>query len=111
MTDEEFFTTHKDRQSRIRLPSKILTKTKQRAMTYQEECELEFLQLGPHNRNRRRILVWRVPSDSPWFNPSKPPLLKIPFLLFADETVEDRDDVLLPMLHEIMMDARGKVYG
>jgi len=106
MTDEEFFATHKDRQSRIRQPSKLLTKTKQRAMRYEEECELEFLQLGPHKRDRRRILVWRVPPDSPWYSQMKQPLLKIPMLLFSDESVEDDDAVLLPMIHQLMLQKR-----
>jgi hypothetical protein len=37
----------------------------------------------------------------------KPAILKIPFLLFGDETVEDRDSILLPILHELMEQARG----
>ena len=32
-------------------------------------------------------------------------ILVIPFLAFADETIEDRDDILLPLIHRIMMDA------
>jgi hypothetical protein len=41
----------------------------------------------------------------PWMK-----FMKIPFLLFADETVEDRDDVLLPILSEIMQTA-AQQYG
>lgn len=108
MTDEEFFATHKDRQARIRKPIMMLTKTKQRSMVYAEECELEFLQLGHHAKNRRVILIWRVPADNPWYDPRKPPLLKIPMLLFADETVEDRDDILLPIIHELMTQKRDE---
>jgi hypothetical protein len=102
MTDEEFFATHKDRNYRIREPVKILTKTKQRAMVYSEELEAEFLSLGPHKRDRRRIIVWRVPPGNPWYDPRKPLLMPIPFLLFGDETVEDNDEVLRPIMAEIM---------
>lgn len=108
MTDEEFFTTFPDRQARIRTPIMEIVKDRQRAVKYVDECEHEFRTLGPHERNRRRILLWRVPPDNPHFDPKHPPILKIPFLLFADETVEDRDDILLPIIHQIMLDARAK---
>ena len=32
-------------------------------------------------------------------------LLKIPFLAFADETIEDDDDTLFPIVRDIMGDA------
>jgi hypothetical protein len=70
------------------------------------EMEREFRTLGPHRKDRRRIILWRVPSDNPFYDPRKPSILKIPFLAFADETIEDRDDILLPILHEIMMAAK-----
>jgi hypothetical protein len=108
MTDEEFFSTHRDRNYRIRLPSKILTKTKQRAMHYEEECDGEFRSLGDHKKDRRRLIIWRIPPDNPWYNPDKQPLMKIPMLLNADETVEDRDDILDPIFHEIMEQAQAK---
>ena len=108
-TDEEFFAQHPDRQARIREPhGPRAVRDKQRSVRYLSECELEFRSLGPHNTSRRRLLLWRVPADNPHFDPLKPKILKIPFLLFADETVEDRDDILLPIIHEIMMEARGK---
>jgi hypothetical protein len=91
-TDEHFFTFHPDRQIRIRLPEG-------------NECQNEFRSLGDHNAARRRILVYRVPKDNPYYDPNKRPLLKIPFLLFSEESVEDTDEILLPILHEIMMDA------
>ncbi len=106
MTDEEFFSTYKDRRARIRPPSKLLTKNKQRAMVYSEECASEFMSLGSHNKDRRRILVWRVPEDNPWYSKMKQPLLKIPMLLFSDETVEDDDAVLLPIIHQLMLQKR-----
>lgn len=106
MTDEQFFATYPDRQARIRNPILRLAASSQRSVRYESECEGEFLSLGPHQRSRRRILLWRVPPDNPWYDPAKPPILKIPFLLFADETVEDRDDILLPIIHRIMMEAQ-----
>ena len=102
MTDEQFFQSYPDRQARIRLPDKVLYKDQQRAVRYLDECELEFRSLGGHDKNRRRILVWRVPKDNPFYDADKPQLLKIPFLAFADETIEDTDEILLPILDEIM---------
>jgi hypothetical protein len=72
---------------------------KQRRAAYVLECEREFLSLGAHERDRRRLLLWCDPDGR---------ILKIPFLLFADETVEDRDDILLPIIDEIMRDAARK---
>ena len=105
MTDEQFFQQHPDRFSHIREPSQILQKTKRRGMQYALECEREFRSLGSHNKDRRRILLWRVPPSHPLWDPKKERILKIPFLLFADETVEDRDDILLPIIKELMTDA------
>ena len=104
--DAAFFTDHPDRQARIRKPRKeiaVAKKTRQTAVS--EECEAEFRSLGPHKRERRRILIYRVPPTNPHYDPSAPQLMKIPFLLFADETVEDRDDVLLPIIDNIMTQA------
>jgi hypothetical protein len=111
MIDEEFFATYHDRQARIREPVKELVKDKQRAVRFEDECDQEFRSLGDHNKDRRRILVWRVPADNPWYDPRKPPLLKIPMLLFSDETVEDNDMTLLPMIHEIMTDKAHEYAG
>ena len=88
-SDKRFFEQHPDRMARIRLP-------------YQNECAGEFFGLGDHNRARRRILLWRVPQDNPYYDRGRQPVLKIPFLAFADETIEDRDDVLLPIIDTIM---------
>lgn len=107
MTDEEFFTVFPDRQARIRKPVKFLEKDRQRAMAYQGENDGEFFSLGSHNADRRRIIVWRVPEGNPFYDPMRRKLLKIPMLLFSDETVEDRDDVILPILHQIMQTARA----
>ena len=93
-SDEGFFRDHPDRRAHIRLP-------------YKGEAEGEFWSLGEHERSRRRMVLWRVPKDNPWFDRLRQPLLKIPFLAFADETIEDRDDVLLPIIDTIMREAKG----
>lgn len=105
MTDEQFFAIFPDRQTRIRKPALTLVSNKQRAIGYVDECEREFRSLGAHNKDRRRILLYRLPKDNIHYDPDKPQILKIPFLLFGDETVEDRDDILLPIIHEIMENA------
>lgn len=91
--DAIFFQTWPDRQSRIRMPEPY------------NECAAQFHELGDHPRHRRRILIWRVPPNNPIYNPAKPQLMKIPFLAFADETIEDRDDVVLPIIDRIMAEA------
>lgn len=103
--DEQFFAQHPDRQAHIRLPEFKPARDGQRAVRYLHEEELAFRSLGPHQLTRRRIILYRVPKDNPMFNPHKPQILKIPMLAFADETIEDRDDILLPIIHRIMMDA------
>ncbi len=103
--DAQFFADHPDRYSRIRLPTKQIGINRQRQTTVIDESEAEFRTLGEHKRDRRRILVWRMPETHPLYDDSKAVVLKIPFLLYSDETVEDRDDVLLPIIHEIMKDA------
>jgi hypothetical protein len=95
--DARWFADHPDRQSHIR-------------DAYHDECRGEFWSLGDHDRDRRRILLWKVPKDNPFHDAKKPQVLKIPFLAFADETIEDRDDILLPILREIMQDG-AKKYG
>ena len=103
--DEQFFRQHPDRRARIRVPGRELFKDKQRGVRYLSECELQFRSLGPHDDKRRRIICYRTPKDHPT-HPNH--IMKIPFLLFADETVEDRDDVLLPIVRELMEDAKKK---
>jgi hypothetical protein len=90
--DTGFFTRFPTRRTHIRKP-------------FGEECTAEFRTLGEHKRDRRRILLWRVPETNPWFERLKQPILKIPFLLFSQETVEDEDAILLPIIHEIMCEA------
>jgi hypothetical protein len=105
VTDEQFFAMFPDRQARIRVPGKQPFKDQQRAVRYLDECELEFRSLGGHDVRRRRLIIWRVPKDNVYFDPEKSQLLKIPFLTFSDETIEDTDACLLPILHEIMKQA------
>lgn len=107
MTDEEFFASYPDRQTRIRNPINELVIDKQRRAGYQDECEAQFRTLGEHKHDRRRILLWRVPKDNPHYNPRRPQLIKIPMLAFADEEIADRDDVLLPILHELLQQQRN----
>lgn len=104
-SDEQFFTDHPDRQAHIRLPSKKPRINRARGVDIVEECAGEFFSLGPHKKERRRILLWRLPKENPYFDPEKQQILKIPFLAFADETIEDRDDILLPIIHRIMEEA------
>ena len=94
-SDKMFFENHKDRQTHIRLP-------------FQGESAGEFWQLGDHQRTRRRILIWRVPRDSPYYHPVKQPILKIPFLCFQNESIEDTDEVLLPIIDTIMRESAEK---
>src|SRR6266436_4875289 len=108
--DAQWFADHRDRTAHIRNPVKVLYTDKQRRTFYTDECKGEFESLGDHDKDRRRILLWKVPSGNPYYRADKPPLLKIPFLAFSDETIEDTDEVLLPIIHEEMMDA-ARGYG
>lgn len=90
-SDKMFFENHPERQAHIRLP-------------FQGEAAGEFFALGDHERTRRRILIWRIPRDSPYYDAIKQPILKIPFLTFFSEVVEDTDDVLLPIIATIMQE-------
>jgi hypothetical protein len=106
--DAIFFADHPDRFSHIRKPALVLGRNRQRSVGYVDECENEFRSLGDHDRGRRRIILWRVPPDNYYYNPDKPQILKIPFLLFQDETVEDTDEILLPIIHELMVEQGAK---
>lgn len=100
--DEIFFKQHPDRRARIRKPEFKAHRDSQRAVRYLDESEIQFRQLGPHQKERRRIIAYRTPSDHPEY-PNH--ILPIPFLLNADETVEDEDRILLPIVHELMLNA------
>lgn len=90
--DRTFFTSHRDRKLRIREP-------------IGEECRREFVQFGQHAEHRRRVIVSRIPAGM--MKRHNVDFMRIPFLLFADETVEDRDDILAPILGQIMRNAAG----
>lgn len=96
--DGDFFRRYPARQAHIRA-------------AYAGESDGEFWSLGPHEKNRRRIILWRVPEGNPYYDPGKRPLLKIPFLAFADETIEDTDEVLLPIIEQTMSEALKKYGG
>lgn len=99
LNDEQFFAAFPERQTRIRLPDPY------------NEMHREFHGLGDHPAHRRRILLWKVPKENPSFDPKRPQILKIPFLAFADETIENTDDVLIPILHTLMseqLDTAGR---
>jgi hypothetical protein len=70
---------------------------------YKGENEGEFFSLGPHEENRRRIILCRVDAMQEPLPGNK--VLKIPFLAFADESIEDDDDTLFPIVRDIMADA------
>lgn len=92
-SDKAFFQRNPDRQAHIRLP-------------YRDECHAEFWSLGDHKRTQRRILLWRVSPDNPYAKQIKEPILKLPTLAYIDENIEDHDDILLPIIHEIMQAAQ-----
>lgn len=92
-TDELFFRQHPDRQALIRSAGA-------------DEQNAEFLSLGPHDRTRRRIICWRVPADvrAPFVS-WRGKIVRIPFLAFADESIESSDAVLMPLIAGIMEQA------
>lgn len=107
--DGQWFSDHPDRAAHIREPIRQMEIDRRHGTRFTDECAGEFFSLGDHNKDRRRILLWKVPKDNVFYDPRKPQILKIPFLLFGDESVEDTDAILLPLIHEIMTDAaRGK---
>ena len=89
-TDRRFFTDHPDRHFRIRSP--LLG-----------EFNSEFASLGAHNHDRRRIIVARV--DKKRARHFGVPFARIPFLMFADESIEDTDAVLTPIFRRFLEDA------
>lgn len=92
MADRVWFKEHRDRKLRIREP-------------FKEEYLREFRGLGMHSENRRRVIVSRIPAGMA--KRHNVDFMRIPFLLFADETVEDTDEILAPILDRIMRDAAG----
>lgn len=88
--DGVFFKEHPDRRFHIR-------------NAYKDEQKGEFWSLGPHEEKRRRIILTRVDFENKPLPNNK--VLKIPFLAFADETIEDTDDTLFPIIRDIMVEA------
>lgn len=93
--DAIWFDLHRDRQARIRSPNPF-------------EFWTAWQQLGGHDASRRRVMVWRVPENNPGRRVIPDGLMRLPFLLRSDETIENADSVLLPILDDMMQDAMGK---
>lgn len=100
--DVLFFQRHPDRKARIRKPRLVQIRDKQRAIRYAPECEGEFWSLGEHDKERRWLLLTRVDFKNNPLPDHK--IIKLPLLAFADETIEDTDEVLLPLIEQIMTD-------
>lgn len=90
LADRLFFGEHRDRKLHLRKP-------------FVGEYTNEFRQFGFHEEDRRRVIVSRIPANQA--RRHNIDFMRIPFLLFADETVEDTDEVLAPIFDEIMRDA------
>jgi hypothetical protein len=101
--DAQFFADHPTRRAHIRMPGgPTIQRDQQRAVRYLSECELEFRSLGLHDKSRRRIIAYKLPADH---ETAPNHIMKIPMLAFADETIEDTDEVLLPIVLKLMMEA------
>ncbi len=100
--DVQFFLAHPDRKYRIRAPLKQMVIDKQRGSHVIDECEPEFRSLGDHRRDRRRIVLCRADHRGNPLPDGK--ILKIPFLLFSDESIEDTDAVLGPIVFGMMIE-------
>lgn len=70
---------------------------------YNGENEAEFRTLGAHEERRRRVILTRVDALQEPLPDHK--VLKIPFLVFADESIEDEDDIIFPIVRDIMTEA------
>ena len=105
-TDEQFFMAHPDRQAHIRMPRLVPMLDNARRMHMVEECFGEFRSLGEHDKRRRRILLWRIPADRwgmiPNHDGHTQVIMKVPFLAYSDETIEDNDETFVPIFDEIM---------
>ena len=87
--DITWFKDHRDRNARIRVPAL-------------GEFTMEWMKLGMHHESRRRVLVWRVPKKNPMRHLVPDGLMRIPFLPFADESIEDDDKTILAILDDLM---------
>lgn len=102
MDDKTFFSENPLRQARVRKPGRELAKDKQRAVRYLDEFELQYRSLGAHDPKMRRVIVWRMPSDNPNWNPEQPQLIPIPIIEAFEGEFADTDECLLPIIHQIM---------
>ena len=107
MNDEQVFAANPERQAHIRLPKKELAKDKQRSVRYLDECEIMFRQLGRHDPKLRRIVVLRVAPGNEMLKNEHEHLMPIPFLALEGETIPDTDEVLLPLVDQIMKENAG----
>lgn len=82
--DRVWFDQFPRRQARIRHPAL-------------GEAKAEFATLGPHDPDRRRMIIVRVPDGH-----FKGQLMPIPFLAFADEEIANEDAVIMPIVDQIM---------
>ena len=89
-SDKGFFLSYPSRKVHIR-------------NAYKDECRGEFWSLGPHDKSRRRILLCRVDHEGNFLDNDR--IMKIPFLAFGPETIEDTDEVLIPIIKQIMAEA------
>jgi len=101
--DEAWFAANPGRQAHIREVGKQPFKDKQRAVRFLDEQELAFRSLPAHDVKLRRMILWRVPTDNPMFDPAAPQILKIPFILMPGEVIEDTDERLVALIHELMV--------
>lgn len=91
--DARFFAEHPTRQCHIRVAR-------------DGEAAADFQALGPHEARRRRILAWKVPRGQL----AAGEIVRLSFLAFGDETIEDDDATLLPLMHDMALKA-GEAYG
>lgn len=84
--DNAWFTEHPTRITRIRTP-------------FPGEYGPEFISLGLHDQKRRRILTWRMMAVGDNV------LGRVPFLATTDETIENEDAILVPILDDMMKSA------
>ena len=98
--DVVFFTKHPARKFHIRPPGKVIVIDKAREAHVVDECEQEFRSLGPHRRDRRRVILCRADHRG---NPLPDgQIFKLPLLLLDDETIEDEDGTLAAVVFEVM---------
>jgi hypothetical protein len=90
MADRIWFKEHPARKMRLRPP-------------IDDEYETEFRGFGMHAKDRRRIIVFRISTGAG--RRHNVDFARVAFLLFADETVEDTDEIIGPILGQLMREA------